>query len=293
LFQNGWFRNASLDAKQVTIVTNMFVDDRYVSTLGMQMVKGRNFDINVYPSDSSAIIINESAAQLLGMKEPLHQLLYRPGEKMVGYPFHIVGVVKDFNFNSLHEKVGPMILQFADNRGMMAIRIKTANVFPLVAEIERQWKKMAPGVPMSYTFMDADFNKLYHAEQQTGKLFITFAVFAIVIACLGLFGLVTYAAEQRTKEIGIRKVLGAKVGGIVTLLSKDFTRLVIIAALIAFPVAWWAMEQWLHSFAYRATISWWIFVIAGGTAILIALLTVSFQTIRAAIANPVKSLRSE
>jgi putative ABC transport system permease protein len=152
---------------------------------------------------------------------------------------------------------------------------------------------MAQGVPFSYTFMDADFNKLYQAEQQTGQVFITFAVFAILIASLGLFGLVTYAAEQRTKEIGIRKVLGAKVGGIVALLGRDFVKLVAIAAVIAFPVAWLGMNYWLQGFAYRVGISWWIFAIAGLAAVLIALVTVSLQTIRAALANPIRSLRSE
>jgi putative ABC transport system permease protein len=152
---------------------------------------------------------------------------------------------------------------------------------------------MPLGLPFSYSFMDNDFDKLYHAEQQTGQIFITFAVFAILIACLGLFGLVTYAAEQRTKEIGVRKVLGASVRGIVGLLSRDFTMLVGIAALIAFPVSWWAMYKWLETFAYRTEISWWIFLVAGAVALAIALLTVSIQTIRAALANPVKSLRSE
>jgi putative ABC transport system permease protein len=141
--------------------------------------------------------------------------------------------------------------------------------------------------------MDADFDNIYTTEQRTGKLFITFAVFAILIGCLGLFGLVTYAAEQRIKEIGVRKVLGASVSGIVAMLSKDFAKLIFIASLIAFPIAWWAMHKWLQSFAYRITISWWIFIVAGFTALVIALVTVSFQAIRAAIANPVKSLRTE
>src|SRR6185312_7356909 len=163
----------------------------------------------------------------------------------------------------------------------------------LIRQVESKFHAEKQGLPFSYTFMDNDFDKLYHAEQQTGRIFITFAIFAILIACLGLFGLVTYAAEQRTKEIGIRKVLGARVSGIVGLLSRDFTMLVGIAALIAFPVAWWAMNLWLHSFAYRIGISWWIYVAAGGTALAIALLTVSVQTIRAAVANPVRSLRSE
>ncbi len=152
---------------------------------------------------------------------------------------------------------------------------------------------MAAGQPFNYSFMDEDFNNTYKSEQQTGKIFISFAVLAIFIACLGLLGLVTYAAEQRTKEIGIRKVLGASVGTIVSMLSKDFLKLIVIAAIIAFPVSWWAMHTWLQHFAYRISITWWVFVIAGGLALLIALLTVSFQAIKAGIANPVKSLRTE
>jgi putative ABC transport system permease protein len=173
------------------------------------------------------------------------------------------------------------------------MRINTRNIPALIRQVESKWKNMAPGQPFSYTFLDADFNKMYNVEQQTGKLFITFAVFAIFISCLGLFGLVTYAAEQRTKEIGVRKVLGASVGGIVAMLSKDFARLVLIACVIAFPVAWWAMNKWLQSFAYRTNISWWVFLVTGVVAITIALLTVGFQAVKAAIANPVKSLRTE
>jgi putative ABC transport system permease protein len=212
---------------------------------------------------------------------------------MKSVAYHVIGVVKDFNFSSMHDKVGPLVMNLGDNRGSLAVRLRGGNIIAPVNQIESKWKAMANGVPFTYTFMDDDFNKLYQSEKQTGQLFISFAVFAIFIACLGLFGLVTYAAEQRMKEIGIRKVLGAKVGGIVGLLSRDFIKLVLIASLIAFPIAWWGMYQWLQSFAYRISISWWIFVLAGGTAILIALLTVSVQTIRAAIANPIKSLRSE
>jgi putative ABC transport system permease protein len=173
------------------------------------------------------------------------------------------------------------------------VRIKARNISSLVSQIESKWNQMTPGQPFSYTFMDNDFNNIYKAEQRTGKLFITFAIFAIFIACLGLYGLVTYAAIQRTKEIGIRKVLGANIGGIVAMLSKDFAKLVLIASVIAFPISWWAMSKWLQSFAYRTNISWWIFVAAGLLAILIALITVSLQAIRAAVANPVKSLRTE
>ena len=291
--QNGWFRDPSLDAKRVTVMTTLFVDEHYIPVLGMQMAKGRNFAAEEFPSDSMAVIVNESAAQMLGFTDPQNQKLYRPGRNMASMTMHVVGIVKDFNYASMHDKVGPLIMMLSDNRGSMAVRLRPGTATSMVRQIEDKWKVMASGLPFSYTFMDNDFDNIYHDDQRTGKIIITFAVFAILIACLGLFGLVTYAAEQRKKEIGIRKVLGAGVGGIAALLSRDFVKLVLIAAVIAFPLAWWAMHTWLQSFAYRISISWWIFVVAGLTAILIALITVSFQTIRAAVANPVKSLRSE
>jgi putative ABC transport system permease protein len=295
--QNGWFKDPTLDAKQVAILTGYLADQNYISTLGMRMVAGRNFSLD-FPTDSSAVIINETAAKLLGFKNPLNETLYRPkgyssDGGFMAKPYHIIGVVKDFNFSSMHDKVGPLIIELSENYGKVAIRINTKNIPALISQVEKKWISIAPGQPFSYTFLDADFNKIYNAEQRTGKLFITFAAFAIFIACLGLFGLVTYAAEQRTKEIGVRKVLGASVSGIVAMLSKDFAKLVLIASLIAFPVAGWAMNKWLQSFAYRTNISWWIFVAAGVAAILIALITVSFQAIKAAVANPVKSLRTE
>ncbi len=295
--QNGWFKDPTLDAKQVTIMTDFYGDQHYIPTLGMQMVKGRNFSLD-FASDSTAIIVNETAAKLLGFKEPLNEKMYRPGNyasdgSFVPVTFHIIGVVKDFNFNSMHDKVGPLILELGENYGRIAMRINTKNIPALISQVEKTWNNMAPGQPFSYTFLDADFNKIYDAEQRTGKLFITFAVFAIFIACLGLFGLVTYAAEQRIKEIGIRKVLGASVGEIVTMISKDFVKLVLIAFVIAFPVGWWMMNKWLQGFAYRINISWWVFALAGALTIAIALITVSFQAIKAALANPAKSLRTE
>jgi putative ABC transport system permease protein len=290
--QEGWFRNSSLDAKGAVVLTNLFVDEHYVPTLGMKMVQGRNFSHD-FPTDSTGIILNESAVQLLGWKDPINHPFYRPGDSMKSVGYHVIGVIKDFNFSSLHDKVGPLVINLGDNRGSLAVRLRSGNIFATENQIESKWKAIANGVPFTYTFMDDDFNRLYQSEKQTGQLFISFAVFAIFIACLGLFGLVTYAAEQRMKEIGIRKVLGARVSGIVGLLSKDFALLVGIAALIAFPLAWWAMYKWLQTFAYRTGISWWIFLVAGVAALAIALLTVSIQTIRAAVANPVKSLRSE
>ncbi|HWB25838.1 MAG TPA: FtsX-like permease family protein [Chitinophagaceae bacterium] len=300
--QPGWFRDASFDARKAIFMTTLKVDDHYVPTLGMQIVKGRDFNLAQFPTDSTAIILNEAAVATLGVKDPLNLLLYNRADELKSDPsdhfkplaFHVIGVVKDFNYNSMHDKIHPLVMMVnMFNSGSMAFRFHTNDVPGLVRQVESKFHAAKPGLPFSYSFMDDDFDKLYHGEQQTGQVFITFAVFAILIACLGLFGLVTYAAEQRTKEIGIRKVLGASVSGIVSLLGRDFARLVGIAAFIAFPIAWWAMYKWLGTFAYRTQISWWIFLVAGALALAIALLTVSIQTIRAALANPVKSLRSE
>jgi len=292
--QQGWFRNASLEARNAFFMTTLNVDDHYVPTLGMQIVKGRNFDLAHFPTDSTGIILNEAAIAMLGAKDPLNLIFWNKPNGFPARAFHVVGVVTDFNYNSMHDKIGPLAMQVNTfNWGRMAVRFHTNDAFHLIRQVESKFHAAKQGLPFSYTFMDNDFDKIYHAEQQTGQIFITFAVFAILIACLGLFGLVTYAAEQRTKEIGVRKVLGASVSGIVGLLSKDFTMLVGIAALIAFPIAWWAMYKWLETFAYRTEISWWIFLVAGAVALAIALLTVSIQTIRAALANPIKSLRSE
>jgi putative ABC transport system permease protein len=290
--QNAWWRSPVINAQSTVVLTNLYIDDHYIPTLGMEMVKGRNFSAD-HPTDSGGIILNESAVALLGWKDPLKERLYQPDDSMRPKAFPVVGVVKDFNFSSMHEKIGPVVMTLTDNRRNLAIRLRPGDIHSAVNKIEAKWKGFANGVPFSYTFMDDDFNQLYHAEAQTGKLFIAFAVFAILIACLGLFGLVTYATEQRTKEIGIRKVLGANVSRIVALLSRDFARLVLIAALIAFPVSWWAMNIWLQSFTYRTDINWWIFPLAGMAAFLIAMVTMCFQTIRAALANPVSSLRSE
>jgi putative ABC transport system permease protein len=293
-WQEGWFRDASLDARKAILMTTLRVDDHYIPTLGMQMIKGRNFDLAQFPTDSTAILLNEAAVGMLGVKDPLNLILYNHDDQFKLLTYHVVGVVKDFNYNSMHDKIHPLIMVVNTfNWSSMAIRFHTNDALSLVRQVESKFHAEKQGLPFSYTFMDNDFDQLYHAEQQTGQIFITFAVFAILIACLGLFGLVTYAAEQRTKEIGIRKVLGARVTSIVGLLSRDFTILVGIAALIAFPAAWWAMYKWLETFAYRTEISWWIFLVAGAVALAIALLTVSIQTVRAALANPVKSLHSE
>ncbi|GAO41925.1 ABC transporter permease [Flavihumibacter petaseus] len=291
--ESAWFRDASFDAARAVITTNFYVDDRYIPTLGMEMVSGRNFSVD-FPTDSFAVILNEAAVKLYGFKEPLKEMIYRPwGNEGKRTPFHVIGVVRDFNFSSMHTRVQPLAMQWSENRGRIAVRLKTTDIAGALRQIEEKWKSMAQGQPFQYTFMDADFEKTYHAEQRTGKLFMIFSILAIFIAALGLLGLATYAAEQRTREIGIRKVMGADIAGVVMLLSREFALLVLMASVIAFPLAWYAMHRWLENFAYRVEIRWWVFLQAGLFAFAIAILTVGFQGLKAALANPVNSLRAD
>ena len=208
----------------------------------------------------------------------------------------MVGVFNDFHFESLHQKIVPLVLfipQNINSYGRISIKISGNNVQSALAHIEKTWKRFLPETPWQYTFLDENFDRLYQSEQRQGVLFTIFAGIAIFIACLGLFGLSAFTITQRIKEIGIRKVLGASTSRIVALLSRDFLLLVAIAAFFAFPISWWAMNSWLQDFAYRTDIAWWIFPLAGIVALMVALLTVCFQAIKAALANPVKSLRTE
>ena len=291
---NTYFLEPTMDQHAAISLQTWFIDDNYIPTLGMQMAAGRNFSKDM-PTDSQGVILNEAAVKMLGLRDPLNYKLYSyndPVTKKV-QNHTIVGVVKDFNFNSLRQEVTPLGLFLGREQGSMAFRVRSTELTSLVNRVEHTWKTMAPGQPFIYSFMDEDFDAIYKAEQRTGRISITFSALAILIACLGLFGLAAYAAEQRTKEIGIRKVLGASVRNIINMLSKDFLKLVLIAALITFPFAWWAMNAWLQSFAYRIRIGWWVFALTGLLALMIAVLTVSFQAIRAALANPARSLRSE
>jgi len=292
--EQGFVTSPVFDGKNFTIMQHWPVDENYIPTLQIQLKSGRNFSTEL-PSDSDAVIINEAAAKLFGAGGPENKKLYLIKDLTTGrlVPNTVIGVISNFNFNSLHEQVKPLVLKLSPDYGSIAVRINTADISGLLSKIKTQWKTMAPSEPFSYSFLDDEFNKQYSMEQRTGTISLIFSILAILIASLGLFGLVTYAAEQRIKEIGIRKVLGAAIPDIVGLLSKDFVKLIIISLCIASPVAWWMMNRWLQDFAYRVTISWWIFVISAILAILIALLTISFQTIKVAIANPVKNLRTE
>ena len=293
---NSIFQDPTLDQHSAILPQVWSVDEDYLSTLGMQLIKGRNFSRQL-STDSTAVIINQSAAKAMGVIDPLNKSLYylyltnMHTKHIVRY--HIIGMVKDFHFSSLRDNISPLLFKLGEDHGSLNVKVSTANLPLLMTNITNKWKELAPNQKFNYSFMDQDFDGLYRSEQRIGIIFISFTTLAIVIACLGLFGLAAYAAEQRTKEIGIRKILGASVNAIAGMLSFDFIKLVFIALIVASPVAWYFAQQWLQGFAYRITISWWLPALAAAAALFIALVTVSFQAVKAAIANPVKSLRSE
>ncbi len=289
-----FFKDQLLDQKRALNTQIWGIDEDYINTLGIKMASGRNFSTQMH-TDSTGLIINETAAKLLGFSDPLNQMLYRPIDNLAKTlkAYHIIGVMKDFNFKSLRENVTPMVFNLDQRNGAFSMRVNSADIAALLAQVKSKWTELSPGQEFNYSFMDEDFDALYRSEQRMGKIFISFTSLAIIIACLGLFGLAAYAAEQRTKEIGIRKVLGADTSSIVGLLSKDFMKLVLIAIIIASPLAWLTMQKWLQGFAYRENIQWWVVALAGFAAIVIAFLTICFQSIKAAIANPAKSLKTE
>ncbi len=264
------------------------VDADYMKTMGMHLVEGRGFSKDM-ASDSEATIINKSMQDKLGLKNPIGKKIENGWQK-----FTVIGVMQDFNFESMRQNVQPLCLVLGRyNSSMIAVKVNGSDMKKVLGYVSSLWKNYSPDQPFRYTFLDESFARMYDDVQRSGNIFTAFAILAIIIACLGLFALSAYMAEQRNKEIGIRKVLGASVAGITTMLSKDFVKLVLLSLVIATPVAWWMMTKWLEDFAYRVTVSWWIVAVAGIGAIGIALITVSFQAIRAAVANPVKSLRTE
>ncbi|HTS44754.1 MAG TPA: ABC transporter permease [Puia sp.] len=277
---------------QVANLDLYFVDFDYIPQYKMQMVAGRAFSKDFLSDTTQAMILNESALKLFGYSSPKEAI----GRKFSqwGRQGMIIGVVKDFHFRSLREEIKPLSMRIEPGGcNLVSANVSTANLQNTIKQIQSKWERIIPYRPFSYFFLDEFFNNQYRSEDKFGNLFLNFAILAIFISCLGLLGLASYSTIQRTREIGIRKVMGASVSNIVNLLSKDFLKLVLLAFVIATPVAWYAMNGWLRNFAYRININWWIFAGAGIAALLIALITVSFQAIKAAIANPVKSLRTE
>jgi putative ABC transport system permease protein len=277
-----------------TDVQNMTTDEYFASANGIKIISGRDFHLY----DSGKVLVNETLLKRLGLtpeKAPGTRL-YSKFDPDPEFYSEIAGVMKDFNYNSLHDEIRPFMLAYSQNESMFShliVATDSKNYQALLQKIKVIWQKDFPAVPFEYTFLDDEVQKQYETEITLSRIINSFTLMAIIISCLGLFGLAAFSAEQRRKEIGVRKVLGASVFNLTTLLSGDFLKLVAIAIVIATPVAWWAMSQWLQAFAYRIDISWWMFAVAGLVAVLIALLTVSFQSIKAAIANPVKSLRTE
>jgi putative ABC transport system permease protein len=274
------------------------VDHDFLSAYGIPIVAGRNFSRS-YATDTTSYLLNVAATRALGIKIP--QEMIGKNFAYAGVKGKVIGVMRDFNFESMHQAIVPLIMvmppasQAGSSFGNISVKIagNKDNIAGALAHLEKTWRQYLPDVPFEYTFLDEHFEELYQSEQRQGILFTVFSGIAIFIACLGLLGLSAFSISQRLKEIGIRKVLGASTGGIVTLLSLDFLKLVAFAALIAFPVAWYAMHNWLRDFAYRIPIQWWVFAIAGILAAVVALATICFQALKAALANPVKSLRSE
>jgi putative ABC transport system permease protein len=277
---------------QIANLDLYFVDFDYMKQYKMKMVAGRMFSRDFGTDTTHSMILNESAVRLFGYHSPQDAI----GRKFSqwGHEGQIIGVVKDFHFRGLQNEIQPLSMRI-EPRGcdLISANVQTKNLPATIAAIEDEWKATIPYQPFSYTFADELFDNQYRAEDRFGKLFLNFAVLAILISCLGLLGLASYATLQRTKEIGIRKVLGAGVPRIVNLLSREFMLLVGIAFLIATPITWFLMHRWLKDFFYRTEIQWWLFLLGGVLALAIALLTISFQAARAAMANPVKALRSE
>lgn len=290
---NGTFRDGKTDDEKTTPVQNWSVDYDYIPTIGLEIITGRNFSKD-FGSDSNSIIINEATAKHFEWENPIGQKLSQFTEGGKGFvTYNIIGVVKDFNFESLKSKIVPLLLFLKPSNSNALFKFSSTNTSEVINLIKEKWDEFAPGHSFEYSFLDDDFTKMYKAEQKIGEIFSVFAFLAILIACLGLFGLAAFTAEQRTKEIGIRKILGSSITGIVFLLSKEFAKLIVIAFVISTPIAYYYMNIWLQDFQYRIDLSVYTFLFAGFTALLIAMITVCYHAIKIAITNPSKSLRYE
>lgn len=287
-----FFKEATMGSDFGTTMQQWKVDYDYLETYGIEIKEGRNFS-QQFGSDSSAIILNETAVKQFGYTNPVGQKIYSIGDGRNNLSFTIIGVMKDFNFESLRQNIGSLGFILGRSTGSISFNVNVADLPKILSAAEAKWKVMAAGKPFGYRFLDEAFDEMYRTEKRVGNIALTFSVLAVIVACLGLFGLATFLAEQKTKEIGIRKVLGAPISSLLIMLSKEFLKWVIIANIIALPAAYYFMNKWLQDFAYRIEISWWTFILTSGISLLIALATVSFQAIKAALANPVESLKYE
>lgn len=280
--------------EETTPIQTWWVDFDYVKTLGLEIVEGRDFS-RTFSTDSSAVIINEAAVIHFGWDEPLGKTIgsFVAVDEPVVANYTVIGVVRDFHYETLRNQIGPLAMFIDRSTGLISFRLKTENLSEIIRFIEDKWNAFLPGQPLEYSFLDDRFDEMYRAEQRIGRIFGIFAALAIFVGCLGLFGLAAFTAEQRTKEIGIRKVLGASISGIVLLMSKEFFTWVVVANIVAWPIAWVVMRRWLQDFAYRTSITVWTFALSAILALVVAMLTVSYQAIKAARTNPVDSLKYE
>ncbi|MEJ2196932.1 MAG: hypothetical protein P8X73_19030 [Ignavibacteriaceae bacterium] len=263
----------------------LFSDYELERTLNFKMAEGRYYSKEFVTDTSSGIVVNEAAVKVMGMDNPV-------GKSYMGGT--IIGVIKDFNFRSLHSKIGPLTVIFRpDKYNFLLLKIKSKDITSTVNNLKETWASMVPAFPFEFDFLDDKIDAEYKTDYRIEKIINSFTFLIILIACLGLFGLASYTAEQRTKEIGIRKVLGSSITSIVILLTKEFSKWILLANIIAWPVAYLAMGMWLERFAYHADLNLWVFIASGGIALLIAILTVSYQAIKAALANPIDSLKYE
>lgn len=283
---NGFFREGRSNVDKAVSGQMWIIDPDYLRTLGIRLIDGRNFSSEV-ASDCAALIINQSMAKRLGLDKPV-------GERIMNWQvYHIIGVVEDFHFESLRNEIGPLAMRLGTSPNIVSVKIRSEDVAGVLAGIEGIWKKFATHQPIRYAFLDEQYARMYDDVQRMGRIFVSAALLAIVVACLGLFALSAFMVEQRSKEISIRLVLGASMESVFGLLTANFLKLVLVSILLAAPLAWYAMDQWLQNFTYRTELAWWIFVLAGVLALLIAVFTISFQAFRAARMNPVNSLKSE
>jgi putative ABC transport system permease protein len=281
------------DSKKATSMQNWIVDYDYIETLGMKMVAGRDFSRD-YPTDAKATVINQAAAKQFDWAQPVGRRIGRVVSNQGDIElYEVIGVVEDFHFETLKETIGPLVMFLGQSNGNISFRVETKDMSGTIGLLRKEWEKFLPYQPFEYSFLDERFADMYRAEQRIGSIFGVFAGFAVFIGCLGLFALAAFIAEQRTREIGIRKVLGATAANIIRLLTKEFVILIAVANVVAWPVAYWVMKGWLEEFSYRISLSVWIFVLAGALTLWIGLMTVSFQAVKASLANPADSIRYE
>ena len=292
---NLWFKGQTAGSGDNHVFHNYRIDEDYLETLGMELVAGRNFS-REFPNDTTKILINESAARQLGFDDPINQFMSTYGgsqENPTTDVFQVIGVVKDFHYRSLRDRIDPLIFTLDDSRGYISFKLSTEDISGTISFLRTKWDEFAPGQPFEYEFLDDEFSAMYESEEQIGDIFSVFAILSIFIACLGLYALASFTAEQRTKEIGIRKVLGASIQSIISLLSKEFSILVGISIIIASGTAYFLMNEWLADFEYRTTLNITTFLLAGAVAFVIASLTMGSQAYQAARINPARSLKDE